>query len=333
MNGAIPPQILAKQPGTVLIPLADIVGGVVHVFGAILVMLSLGLGLVYFSLGLFHLVRERLPTPQPLLGPRRRFLLCLSPIMAVFLLAEWQTLTQTGSFTAILGFVGLITNTLLAGIFPILVLVASRRKGELLPSRVYYFLGHPVFIVTLYLFFLAILFLHGLAIWQNPIEQGGALFTAGLMIATTVIMARQGAFVRRVVVEVRMEARDRQHEAELRGSFNIIAGGQPAVANIQLTYTDYSQSLQAAAGPLPHLAELQSIHFQLPPTGARQLKIWAHRLTPEGVSVGLVGWLEVQCGPETKQFELNQTGPGRQVMLLLTGEACRVTMILAKEAP
>jgi hypothetical protein len=163
-----------------------------------------------------------------------------------------------------------------------------------------------------------------------------ALFTASLVVGATLIMARQGAFGRRLVVEVRLETRNPKQtngegETEMAGSFNIVMGGQATLADIQLTYTDHSQSLQAATGQIPHLAELRSIQVQLPPTRATELKIWTHRLTLEGASVGLAGLLEVQCGPETKQFELNQTGPGKQVVLPLTPEPCRMTMILAKE--
>lgn len=40
-------------------------------------------------------------------------------------------LTGTGSFTGILGFLGVIIHSLMSGIFPALLLAANRRKGEL----------------------------------------------------------------------------------------------------------------------------------------------------------------------------------------------------------
>ena len=74
VNGAIAPQTLAGLSGTALEPLAAQVGPVVHMLGSVFVILAMGMASIHFSLGLFNLVRERLPTRRRpvVLLPRRR---------------------------------------------------------------------------------------------------------------------------------------------------------------------------------------------------------------------------------------------------------------------
>ncbi len=61
------------------------------------------------------------------------FLLAVSPVVAAFLMSEWLLLTDSGSFTGLLSIIGVLIVPLLGGIFPVLMLVASRRKGDASP--------------------------------------------------------------------------------------------------------------------------------------------------------------------------------------------------------
>ena len=149
--GAVAPEVLASQSSTVLVPLAAEVGPQVRVLGAIFVILSMGLGLIQFSLALFSLARERIGQRFSWGGSRGRFLLSLVPVILVLLVAEWMVLTDTGSFAGILGFLGVMVHSLMSGIFPMLLLAASRRKGELVPGVSYRALGHPLVIGGVYL--------------------------------------------------------------------------------------------------------------------------------------------------------------------------------------
>src|SRR5262249_60865989 len=72
-----------------------------------------------------------------------RFLLSASPVLLVFMLAEWLLLAKAASFAGVLGFGGVIINSLTAGIFPVLLLVASRRKGDYVPAVGCLLLGAP----------------------------------------------------------------------------------------------------------------------------------------------------------------------------------------------
>jgi amino acid permease len=263
------------------------------------------------------------------LGERGRFFLLVSPVAAVFLLVEWLLFTDAESFAGPLSFLGVIVVSLLGGIFPVLLLISSRRKGEFVPGVVYRFLGHPLLITSIYFVFLASVFLHGLVIWRDPVERAGALFVGVLILGVTMAMVRRGAFAPRVVVELREDPSASSGQALSEGGravFAITADGQPGMAEVRLGYPEGEQRYQAAAGEMPALSLLRYAIFQLPAEQVQELKVWAHRITPEGDSEGLPVLLEVHCGSETTRFDLKLSGG--QVLLPLTSEACRLEITL-----
>jgi amino acid permease len=197
VNGAIAPQALAGQPGTALAPLAAEIGPIVHVLGAVFVVLGMGMGTVHSSWPLFNLVRERLPANprRRLLGERGRFLLSALPVLLVFLLAEWTLLIGKGTFAAPLSFLGVIVISLLGGMFPVLLLLASRCKGGIVSCALGRVLGRPALTTGLYLLYLAGLFLHGLVIWENPVQRVAALAVGVVMLGLTTALLRRGTFV------------------------------------------------------------------------------------------------------------------------------------------
>ena len=109
--------------------------------------------------------------PAGRLSKRGRFLVCISPVMGVFLVTEWLSITGNGSFAGLLGFLGVIALPLLGGIFPVLLLAATRRKGDFVPGLVLRFLGNPVVLVGIYLVFLGAIFVYGLFIYQGTIQR------------------------------------------------------------------------------------------------------------------------------------------------------------------
>lgn len=321
VNGAIAPQRLAQESGTALTPLAQQVGPSVLVVGAIFASLGMGLASIHMNLGLFYLMQERLPARVRSLGERGRFWVTISPIVLIFLLTEWLLLTGRESFTGPLSFTGTITATLVGGIFPILLLVASRRKGEFVPSFVLPVLGHPLFVALLYILFLSSLMVHGLVIWQNPLERAVALIVTCLMIGATVVMVRRGRFKTRAVVEVRDDQR-----VGNQASFAITLKGQPASATTQLGYGQTTQQFQAMAGAIANFATLHSLTVDIPTPATQELKVWVHRITPEGDSVGLPGSISLQqnAAQATKQVPLVDG----QVVLALTNAQSQVKITL-----
>ncbi|MBL7182938.1 MAG: hypothetical protein ISS50_00645 [Anaerolineae bacterium] len=73
---------------------------------------------------------------------------------------------------------------------------------------------------------------------------------------------------------------------------------------------------------MPALSSLRHATFRLPASQAQELKVWAHRVTPEGDSESLPALAEVRCGSETTRFDLKLSGG--QIVLPLTSEACRL---------
>jgi len=274
---------------------------------------------------------------EALLGKRGRYLLSVAPVAAVFLLTEWLLLTGEESFAEPLSFLGVIVISLLGGTFPVLLLIASRRKGEVVPGVVYRFLGHPLVTAGIYLLFLASLFLHGLVIWENPVQRAAALAAGLLMVGATMAMARRGAFASRLVVELREDQRgrglcpeSRRAQPEGQATFVITAGGQPATAEVRLGYADGERRVRAATAEIPTFSALRYAAFQLPATDARELKVWAHQITPEGNSEGLPARLQVDWGGEKKEFDLKLSAG--QVVLPLDGAACQLTMTLPESS-
>ena len=252
-----------------------------------------------------------------------RFLLSMTPVMLVFLLTEWLVLTGASSFTGVLAVAGLLTNSLVGGIFPVLLLVSSRRKGDLVPKAVIHLLGHPAIVAAVYLLFISILFLHAFLIWLHPVPRAAALAVGLLVLVATAAMARQGAFSRRLVVELKENGGG---EDKGKGSFNITAGGKPTSADVELGYGDRVERRHEAAGEFPSFGKLRSVTFHLPAMEARELKVWAHKVTPDGNSQGLPALVEFRYGSETKQFDLQLSGG--QVVLPVAGEECRIRITL-----
>ncbi len=128
VNGSVSPQELAAETGTVLVPLTAQLGQVVGLLGAIFVVLGMGLGLVHFSIALFNLAGERLSAQRSKsLGRLGTFMVSLSPVILVFALALWLSITGSGSFAGILGFLGVLVDSLMIGIIPV---ICSWPAGE-----------------------------------------------------------------------------------------------------------------------------------------------------------------------------------------------------------
>lgn len=319
-SGAVAPQILAKQQGTSLVPLTAAIGPVMGVLGAIFVIVSMGLGLVQFSVALFNLAHERIDTPAAAaLGRRGQFLLAFSPIILVFLLAEWMSWTNTGSFTGILAILGIIVDSLMTGIFPVLLLVASRLKGELVPQVAYRFLGNPLVLIGIYLLCLLNLLFHGLVIWQNPFQRLLGLAVALLMLGLTIAMIRRGVFRPRLVIELR----DDQSRGG-KSRVNVTANGQALPAEVRLGYAGSEERLPANSGAVRNAAGLRYVHLHLPATAARELKVLVHMITPDGTAQDWPAQLAIEATATQPALELPLSGG--QVTLPISGEACRIAV-------
>lgn len=325
INGALSPQALAGQTGTALTALAVQAGPVVNWLGSACVVLSLGMASIHISLGLLFLMEERLPAPsQGRPGSRGRFLLSISPVVVAFLVAEWLSITGQGSFAGLLGFVGALALPLLGGVFPVLLLAATRRKGDFVPGLVLRALGNPIILTGAYLLFVVCIFVYGLFIFEGIVERGVTLLAGVVTLGVTWVMLRRGALARRLVVELRQDQ-------SLGGTsvISLTANGQPATAQVGLVEHAGSQGeIQAAIGQVPIPRGLRSASIQLPATQASELKVWVHKITPEWRSEPLPARLSVRCSGEAKEYDLaSRSG---QIILPITGEACELEITLGE---
>jgi hypothetical protein len=244
-------------------------------------------------------------------GETARSWLGISPLLLIFLLSEWLLVQKLESFSQLWGFLGVVAVPVEIGIFPALLLFASRRKGEHVPKFVLPFLAHPLMIGTIYLVSVGILFLHGLFIWQDTFQRGVALLVGGFMLVVTYLMVRQGAFARRLVVEVRQDAIE-----EDTGIFTVTDSGRVAIqTSVKLGYADEERVYQGASGIIAEFSDLHSATFYLPGTKAQELSVWLHRVTAEGQSENLPALLRVSSGKGIREFPLS--GANKRLVLPL----------------
>jgi hypothetical protein len=245
-------------------------------------------------------------------------------VVLAFLLTEWLLLSGAGSFTRALGVGGVLGSSVVSGLFPVLLLVACRRKGDRVPDVVIGALGHPLVVTTIYLLFLAVLFAHGLFIWDSPVERVAALAVGLLVVAGTVAMARQGAFARRLVVELREEL---PRSGPPRALFAVTDGGRAAPSEVGLDCRDGQQHRALSSGEWAGLDGLRAVTYRLAPSPARELKVWAHRVNPGGDSDPIPALVDVESDDgQVRRVAL--TSARGQALLPLSGRAGRVTITL-----
>jgi amino acid permease len=268
MTGAVAPADLQGSDGTALEPLAARAGAAVDVLGSAFAILAIGLGSIYCSLALYNQMVEWRPEPDP----RRRFLVGTLPAVAVLGVTLAMLAAGSQSFAGPLGYVGALTIPLLGGLFPMLLVVASRRRGELVPGLVPRLVGHPVTAAAIGAIFVAGTLLHGLVIWEGPGERAAALAVAAAMLALSAGAWRRGAFKPRTVIELR-----REPERDL-GHISVTSAGAPVDARIEV------DGRPARDGSFARFSLMGTATVELPPGGPEEVAVWAHRVSPGGDS-------------------------------------------------
>ncbi len=244
-------------------------------------------------------------------GEYARSWLGLSPLLLIFLLVEWLLVNKLESFSQVLSFVGIVAVAVTAGVFPVLLLWASRRKGEYVPGSALPFLAHPAVSGSIYLVAVSILFLHGLFIWQNPFQRVVAILVGVVILGVTYLMVRQGAFARRVVIEVRQDLAEGGSS-----TFMVTDTGRAATqARVELCYAGRERVFQAASGVIPEFPDLCSAIFHLPGIKAQELRVWLHRVTAEGQPEHLPALVKVSLGKDIWEYHID--GAGKQFVFPL----------------
>jgi hypothetical protein len=181
-----------------------------------------------------------------------------------------------------------------------LFLAAARRKGDFVPGVVYRLLGSPVVLVVIYLFFLATIFVHGLFLWEAPLERITALVVGLVVLAVTIMVLRGGALKPRAVVELRDDLSLNGHSV-----FNVTSAGQSLPAEIALIYDHGTREVCAASGSVQEFESLRAMAVKLLTESVDELKVWTHRVTPQGSSEPLPAVLVVTNGDHPGQIDLS----------------------------
>lgn len=292
VQGAVAPGQLASYRGTSLEPLATVVGPAAHGLGTLYAILAVAMVSVHTALALFNAVRERLPEATEAsrvavrsLFARGHFLWSLLPVLLIFACAEWLLFSHNETFTGVMNFGGVLGASIFTGIFPVLLLAASRRKGDLLPATVHRLAGHPLLLGAVYLLFLTGIWVHGLVIWQAPVQRLAALMCGLAVLIMTLLTMRKGAFYRRLVVQFR------QNEGDEQAMFAVVAAGEAARADVIATNDQGDVAYYAASGQVPNAASLRRLTFHISGTPVHELKVWAHQVEPGGTSTPLAARL------------------------------------------
>ena len=180
----------------------------------------------------------------------------------------WLVATDRESFTATLGYAGALTVPLVGGVMPMVLVVASRRRGDQVPPLVLPLVGNPIVATLVTTLFLAAVLLHGLVIWDATLARVAALAVAVVMAGAIVGAWRLGAFRRRTVIELR-----REPERDL-GVVKVTAAGHSLEAPVVL------DGRRGTTGPFERFSRVRSVEVELPAGAPREVRVWAHRVSP-----------------------------------------------------
>lgn len=326
VTAAVGPANLAGYDGTALTPLAEKVGPVVDALGTVYVTLSLGLGAVYGSLGLYNLMAEVLAAGE--LARWRSvidhhaagFALRAAPLVAIFIVVELLLDAGDISFTEPTNVVGTITLPLLAGVFPMLIVVAARRRGERLPGRVIGLLGHPATAVVIGSLYLVSVVAFGLVIWEGPIQRIAALATASAIVALALVTWRRGAYAPRTVVEYRVEP-----GPPSRGIVSVLSGGRPLPSRIRIGETTGHLEVDGSEARINAPNRVRDVRVSLPHLAARELELWVHAITGDGASVPVTTAVHLSVAGDVSEFQLDGR-TAEPVILPIRDEPAELTL-------
>jgi amino acid permease len=296
VTAAVGPAALTGFEGTALTPLAERVGPAVEVMGTIYVVLTMGLGAMFVALGIYNQTGEllrgagRLGRSVEDAGRTLEFAVRAAPAVAIFLVVA--VLLQAGhiSLTEVLALVGTLTVPLLGGVFPMLLLVAARRRGERVPGLPLGPLGQPVIAAAVAVVFLLGVAVFGLWIWTDPIQRAAALGVTAAIVVLVVVSSRRGAFRPRTVVEYRVEA-----TPPPIGVVSVVSAGRPVLATVRVHETAGDRAVPAAS-VLQAPGRVRRLGVDLPDAIAPEVLLWVHTVTADGSSTPLPAPVDVAIG-------------------------------------
>lgn len=321
INGSIPADALSDPNlrGTVIPLLVGQVGNLAEVIGTIYTILGMGMVSIHFTIGLFNQIRMWMPKNilKRVLNTRGQFWLAVSPIILMFGIIEFMLYKDRGTYSGTLGFLGVLKGSLLGGIFPILMLAASRRKGEYVPGIAFRALGNRAVLFGVYLIFVVGVFIHGLLIWEEFFSRLAALTVGVVALVMPIVFVRGGIFKRRATIECRAEQLAGDHAV-----FNITANGKYLPTQVSLKFAEHNENLRAASGGIDAFSKLIAMTVTLPPTVAQELKVWVHHINVEEASE----WLPAKVQMSNSRGMVINDLIDREQILPLDGETSKINI-------
>ena len=287
LTGAVGADTLAGYPGTALTPLAQRVGPIIDVLGTIYIVLGVGLSAIYLGLGIFNQMADLIAAvpghdgeSASTAGRLVDFAIRAAPLAVIFAIVEVLLSRGSVSFTEPLNVVGTLTLPLLSGVFPMLLLLAARRRGDRLPGRMIGPLGWPVVAVAIGGIFLFGVVSFGLWIWDSPLERLAALLVGVAMVGLTIVSWRRGAFAPRTVVEYRLETGPPD-----RGILSVVSGGRAIATSVDLEESTGRRRVEGSEIVINAPNRLRSMTIDLPADIAADVSLWIHSISPDGGSL------------------------------------------------
>jgi hypothetical protein len=286
-SAAVPASELQATSGTAMGPLSDEVGPVMAAIGGLASLLLLGMNINRTSVAVHELVLERLPPPREAGAPPGtrslsrpvRALLALVPVLLVFAVSEITLDLGDASFSSVLTISGVVTNFLVGAAFPVLMVLAARRRGELVPALVWRWIGAPLVAWAIVAGSIVALVAVGLFVWDDWGSRSAALAMAALGALTVSWVIRRRSFRRRCLVEL---IDDRRAGG---ARWALVAGGRPLAADVELAYAGGGgdDPVHAPGGPVRRPDALRGLSVHAPDAaGARQLVVWGQRVNADG---------------------------------------------------
>ncbi|MFL5673554.1 MAG: hypothetical protein ACJ779_00970, partial [Chloroflexota bacterium] len=203
-----------------------------------------------------------------------------APLAVIFVVVEVLLSRGSVSFTEPLNVVGTLTLPLLSGVFPMLLLLAARRRGDRLPGRMIGPLGSPVVALAIGGVFLFGVVAFGLWIWDSQLERLAALAVGGAMIVLTVVSWRHGAFRPRTVVEYRLETGPPD-----RGILSVVSGGRAVPTSVDLDESTGRRQAHGAEIVINAPNRLRAMTVHLPADIAADVSLWVHSVGADGGTI------------------------------------------------
>jgi hypothetical protein len=214
-------------------------------------------------------------------------------VLLVFAVAEVTLDLGDASFSSILTIAGVVTNFLVGGAIPMLLVLAARRRAELVPARVWRWIGTPPLVWAIVGGSLVALVFVGLEVWDDWGSRSAALAMAALGAATVLWAVRRGSFRPRCVVALVDDRRGAD-----KAQWALVSNGRPLEAEVELTYDGAeSRSVRGTDGPVENPDALRAIIVRGATAGdARQIAVWGQRVDADGTPRPITATATVRAG-------------------------------------